>query len=135
MRFTRDNIKKIQLYIKEHIEKISGKTTLPVDREISYDMIQEHIETLTKYYKESQSDPQLRNLLSKTLLGVITMLQDYLRTVNPWDELIYRDYYIILDALYFNKENITIKNGSAERIIKNADCAAYAPTLSFLHSS
>ena len=105
MRFTRDNIKKIQLYIKEYIEKISGKTTLPVDREISYDMIQEHIETLTKYYKESQSDPQLRNLLSKTLLGVITMLQDYLRTVNPWDELIYRDYYIILDALYFNKEN------------------------------
>ncbi|MBR3882002.1 MAG: hypothetical protein IKJ36_01900 [Clostridia bacterium] len=96
---TNDKIKMIQLFIKEHIEEISGKNIPKGDRELSYSMIHDEVTTLIKYYNESQ-DSQHRNFLTKTLLEVQDELFNYLARVNCEDKQILAIYKILVSAIY-----------------------------------
>jgi hypothetical protein len=95
---TNDKIKMIQLFIKEHIEEISGKDLPKGDRELCYSMIQEEITTLVKYYRESQ-DSQHRNLLTQTLLEVQDELFKYLAR-HCEDKQILTIYKYLVSAIY-----------------------------------
>ena len=96
---THEKIKRIQLHIKEHIEKISGRKNPEVDKDISYMMIHEDVQILIKHHNESQ-DSQHRNLLAKALLEVLDELFNYLSQVNCWDKKILKIYKLVLKSLY-----------------------------------
>lgn len=96
---TNEKIKMIQLFIKEHIEEISGKNIAKGDRELCYEMILEEVTALLKYYNESQ-DSQQRNTLKKTLLEVQNELFYYLACINCEDKQIIEIYRLLVETIY-----------------------------------
>lgn len=94
-----DKLKAIQLLIKEHLEEISGKDTSPLDKELSYSMIQDEIYTMVKYYNGLQDKQQRKSALS-ILMKVQDELFDYLAHVNYWDKNILDLYKLLVSTIY-----------------------------------
>lgn len=96
MEETKERIGKIESFISTHIEIISGKRISKQDKDISYMLIQENIDTIMKLYKESV-DLEQKEYINKKIIVVREMLFNYLTKVNNWDEKIFEQYRKLVD--------------------------------------
>lgn len=91
MRDTNERVEEIEGYIYENIEILSGKGISKLDKDISYMLIQENIDTIIKLYNESV-DLRQKEDINKKIIVVREKLFSYLTKVNNWDEEIFEQY-------------------------------------------
>lgn len=91
MKKTNEKVEEIEGYINTHIEILSGKGISKQEKEISYMLIQEDINTLIKFYSESVDLGQ-KEYIKKEIIIVREKLFSYLTEVNNWDEEIFEQY-------------------------------------------
>ncbi len=96
MKETNEKVEEIEGYINIHIEILSGKRISRQDKDISYMLIQEEIDTLIKLYRESVDLGQ-KEYINKKIIVVREMLFNYLTKVNNWDEKIFEQYRKLVD--------------------------------------
>lgn len=93
---TKERIEKIQGFINTNIEIINGKGISEQEKEISYMLIQENIDTLIKLHSESVDLGQ-KEYIKKKIIVVKRKLFNYLAQVNNWDKRIFDQYIRIVD--------------------------------------
>lgn len=91
MKKTNEKVEEIEGYINTHIEILSGKGISKQDKDISYMLIQENIDTIIRFYNESVDLGQ-KEFIKKKIIVVREMLFNYLTKVNNWDEKIFEQY-------------------------------------------
>lgn len=96
MKKTNEKVEEIEAYINTHIEILSGKGISKQEKEISYMLIQEDINTLIKFYSESVDLGQ-KEYIKKEIIIVREKLFSYLTEVNNWDEEIFEQYKKLID--------------------------------------